>query len=74
MERMTLAKKVNQENLSLEAELVIVAEKKRYPFELHMELGQCKVLKKDYDSVPKEVWEETMKELLPNKKVEFVIM
>ena len=51
MERMTLAKKVNQENLSLEAELVIVAEKKRYPFELHMGLGQCKVLKKDYDSV-----------------------
>ena len=72
MKKMILAKKLNQENLSLEADLVITSTKERYPFELHMGLGECKLSRKDFEALPREVGEETMKELLPNKKVEFL--
>ena len=73
MRRWTVTKKLDEEKLVLEAYLLDLEKNKRYPFKLNMRLGQCKVLKKDFEALPKEIWEETMKELLPNKKIEFII-
>ncbi len=70
--RMVRAKKLSEESLVLEADLVM-SPYEWYPFKLNMGLGSCEVSRRDYLAVPENIWKETMKNLLPYKEVVFEI-